>query len=127
MSILDAAQSRESRNLLGDLSSPLNDGIRNLQIQAQLGFSAYARAEGNIQAAINAITAVQYIEGTKMSAACADEYGEVLWAQHEHSLALQLAEGMKQGLDPASKSSGGRYGILIGRIVGDFGSGIVQS
>lgn len=117
MSILSAAQSRERRDLIGDMTSPLHEGIRDLQIKAHLGFSAYSRISGNIQASINAITAAQQIEGATMSNATADEYGEVLWAQHEHGLALQLAEELRAGLDIGVKATGGRCGILTGRIV----------
>jgi hypothetical protein len=99
------------------MSSPLGDAVRNLQLQGQLNFSGYARAEGHVQAAINAITAVQRLEGPDLSSATGDEYGEVLWMQHEHSLALQLAEGMKMGLDLTEKGGPGRSGILTSRIV----------
>lgn len=117
MSILTSVHSRESKNLLGDMSSPLGDAVRDLQLHGQLNFSGYARAEGHVQTAINAITAVQQLEGPNLSSATGDEYGEVLWMQDEHSLALQLAEGMKMGLDMKVNGSGGRSGILTSRIV----------
>jgi hypothetical protein len=117
MSILTSVYTRESKNLLGDMTTPLSDCIRFLQLEAKLNFTGYARAEGHFQAAINAITAVQHLEGAEMSSATGDEYGEVLWMQGEHALALQLAEGLKIGLEKGLKITGGRMGILTGRVV----------
>lgn len=117
MCILNSVHARETENFLGDLSNPLSDGIRAVQLQAHLNFSGYAREEGHIQASIKAITAARRIEGPKMSPAFGDEYGEVLWMQDKHSLALQLAKQRKEGLDKGSKHTAPGFGVLTGRIV----------
>ena len=120
-SILSAAQARENQNFLGDLTSPLSEGLANLEISTRLRFCRFAREEGNGQAAINAITAIQHLEGTAASAATSDEFCAVLWMQGEHALALQQVNEMIGTLQVSAgvkrDESQRRLGVLLGRQV----------
>lgn len=118
---MSAAQAREKQNFLGDLSSPLGDGLAALEVNSRLRFCQFARQEGNSQAAINAITAVQNIEDANPSAKATDEFGAVLWMQGEHALALQQVNEMLEGLESMSgglsQDQSRRLGVLLGRQV----------
>lgn len=61
-----------------------------LESECQLRMSQLARKEGNLQAAVNAITAVRNLEQGvgSLSDPAQDEFSQVLWAQGEHSLAI---------------------------------------
>lgn len=61
-----------------------------MESQCQLRMSQLARKEGNLQAAVNAITAVRHLEQGvgSLSETAQDELSQVLWAQGEHSLAI---------------------------------------
>lgn len=119
ISVISAARQREAQSLLGDLSTPLSDGLANLEVRSRLEFCRFARAQGNGQAAMNAITAVQHLEGRQVSAGAMDEFGEVLWMQGEHALALQHLEEMMAATERLGKDAkhAGRMGILLGRKV----------
>lgn len=119
LSVISAARQRESHNLLGDLSTPLSEGLTALEISSRLEFCRFAREQGNGQAAMNAITAVQHLEGRRVSPAAMDEFGEVLWMQGEHTLALQHVDEMKMDVErlPKDGKSEGRLAILLGRQV----------
>lgn len=105
---------------MGDLSSPLSDTLASMQINSRLRFCTFARDEGNAQAAINAITAVQHLEGANPSAKAIDEFGAVLWMQGEHTLALQQVNEMLEELEASSglsEDESRRLGVLLGRQV----------
>ncbi|BEI92084.1 uncharacterized protein CcaverHIS019_0409040 [Cutaneotrichosporon cavernicola] len=90
LSLIRSARARESKNLFGDLVSLQAEGLMKMESQCQLHMSKLARKEGNLQAAVNAITAVRTLEQSvgSLSETAQDEFSQVLWAQGEHSLAI---------------------------------------
>lgn len=89
-----------------------------LESQCLIRLGRLARSEGNVQAALNAVVAAQHVEwGLTTSDAVADEFSHVLWAQDEHSLAIQHVQQMIDGLDRKKKTSGTRLAVLLSRTV----------
>ena len=110
-SLIASARERESQYVIGDLTTPKMDTLIGLEKSCLLHLSRLARENGDIQAANNAITAVRHMERGTWSDPVEDEFGQVLWAQHEHALSIQHMEqrlGMAQGLQLA---------LLSGRLV----------
>jgi ataxia telangiectasia mutated family protein len=120
LSILSSAQERESKNILGDLTTPLSEGLAMLEKASHLRLGAMARKEGNLQAAINAITAVQDLEaGRPASDQAQDEFSHVLWMQQEHALAIQHVEEMITPLRSNQKKNAARLAVLLARMVSE--------
>jgi hypothetical protein len=93
------------------------DTIVDLQKSVYLQLGRLARQDGKSQAAVNAITAVQKIEGGSAgSDAANDEFGHVLWDQKEHALAIQHIEQMTNIVASTTKSNG-RLAVLLARNV----------
>lgn len=114
LSVIQSARARESKNLMGDLMSVQSEGLANLEIACQLRLSQLSRKDDNLQAAVNAMVAVRQLEGmVPQLPHSQDEFGEILWAQGEHSLAIQYVEGIMKTLDP--KRHGRRLGVMRGR------------
>lgn len=117
LSLLRAAQARESRFLFGDMTTPQTITILDLQKSLYLQLGRLARKDGKLQASINAITAVQNLEvGTTGSDEANDEFGHVLWAQKEHALAIQHLEQMMGDLKQTTET-GGRMAVLLAQTV----------
>lgn len=96
-----------------------------LENVCQLRMSELARKEGNLQAAVNAITAVRKIErgmGSPSDAA-QEEFSQVLWAQGEHALAIQHVDSILNPLKLLADEKGRkglpsitpRHAILLSR------------
>lgn len=118
LSILAAAQIQESQKVIGTLRTPQSDGFKLLQKACHLKLGKKAREEGNTQAAINAITAVQVLEeGESPSADALDEFNEVLWMQQEHGLAIQQIQEMIDPLQADEKMNVYRLAVLLARKV----------
>lgn len=113
LSLIRSARARESKHLLGDLVSNQSEGLANLEVVCQLRLSELARKEGNLQAAVNAVTAIRQLEAGSPSDAAQDEFSQVLWAQGHHSLAIQHITAITKSLNP--KKDGQRLAILLGR------------
>lgn len=117
LSLLRAAHARESKFLIGDLTTPQTETIVTLQKSVYLQLGRLARKDGNLQAAVNSITAVQHIEGgSRGSDEANDEFGHVLWEQKEHALAIQHVEQMTRSVESTTKSNG-RLAVLLARNV----------
>jgi len=117
LSLLRAAHSRESKFLIGDLTTPQTETIVALQKSVYLQLGRLARKDGKLQAAVNSITAVQQIEGgVEGSDEANDEFGHVLWDQKEHALAIQHVEQMTKLVELTTKSNG-RLAVLLARNV----------
>lgn len=116
LSLIRSARARESKNLLGDLMSTQSEGLVKLEISSQLRLSELARQEGNLQAAVNAITAVRSLEdGSTPSNAAQDEFSQVLWAQGEHALAIQHVRTISDSVEGQKNQSTSRQAVLLGR------------
>jgi ataxia telangiectasia mutated family protein len=117
LSLLRAAHARESKYLLGDMTTVQTETITDLQKTLHLQLGRLARKDGKLQASINAITAVQNLElGTAGSDDANDEFGHVLWAQKEHALAIQHLEQMT-GVIPPGQQVNGRLAMLLAQTV----------
>lgn len=92
------------------------DMILALQKSVHLQLGRLARQDGRSQAAVNAITAVQKLEGNVGSDQANDEFGHVLWDQKEHTLAIQHIEQMTRAVESTTKSNG-RLAVLLARNV----------
>ena len=120
-SLISAAKERESQNVLGDLVSPKTSTLVALEIRCLLRLGEMARTECNVQAAINALVAAQYLErGNAPSDPVQDEFSQVLWAQQEHSLAIQHVEERMKPLRSSKDNVGGRLTVLLSRVVSCF-------
>lgn len=99
------------------MTTPQTVTILDLQKSLYLQLGRLARKDGQLQASINAITAVQNLEiGTTGSDEANDEFGHVLWAQKEHALAIQHLEQMMGDLKQTSET-GGRMAVLLAQTV----------
>ncbi|KAL7420991.1 Serine/threonine-protein kinase tel1 [Cryptotrichosporon argae] len=98
VSLIRAGRERESKHLFGDLTSTQLEGLVGLERSSQLRLSELARRDGDLQAAVNAIVAVEHLDSARSDWA-QDELCQVLWTQGEHSLAIQRLEQMKMGQD----------------------------
>jgi hypothetical protein len=116
LSLLRAAHARESKFLLGDMTTRQTETLVDLQKSVHLQLGRLARQDGKSQAAVNAITAVQKIEGSIGSDEANDEFGHVLWDQKEHALAIQHIEQMTRTVESNTKSNG-RLAVLLARNV----------
>lgn len=102
------------------MTTPQMDGVINLQRSCYLQLGQLARAEGNIQAAVNAVAGIQGLEGGKLTEEAEEEFSQVLWLQQEHSLALQHAEQRISRLGTGMTGNRARIAIMQGRIVSGF-------
>ena len=88
-----------------------------MDIALHLTMASRARDEGNQQAAINAMAYLQDLEGDgNASFASEDEYGQVLWAQGEHALALRHLNGLIDTTRFTNKNYA-RLAVLLARQV----------
>ncbi|WRT69110.1 uncharacterized protein IL334_006094 [Kwoniella shivajii] len=117
VSLLHSGLQREDKNTIGDLLSPRAELLLSLEKACYLCLGEMARDDGNLQASINAVTAVQQLEfGRAPSDAAQDAFSHVLWAQNEHGLAIQHARGLLQDAQNRKSANQGRLAILQGRI-----------
>jgi ataxia telangiectasia mutated family protein len=111
VSLIQSARERENKNVIGDLLSNQSEGLVKLEIASQLRLSELARKEGDLQAAVNAVTAVRQLElPDQVSDEAQDEFSQVLWAQGHHSLAIRHITNIAKGLQ-----DGRRRALLLGR------------
>lgn len=124
--MLGAAREASSPGDIGDLLTSQSEAIIATQKACYLQLGRLARQEGKLQAAINAITAIQQLEDGDASPEAEDEFSHVLWAQKEHALAIQYVQEMSSGFDEVTgkgKSSIGgkdpvaRQAVLKSRMV----------
>ncbi|KAK6906072.1 hypothetical protein I203_100054 [Kwoniella mangroviensis CBS 8507] len=117
LSLLDSGRQRESKNTLGDLLSPKAELLASLQKTCHLRLAEMAKNDDNIQASVNAITAVQQLEmGRTPSDEAQDAFSQVLWAQNEHGLAIQHARDLVHEAQSRKPANPGRLAVLYGRI-----------
>jgi hypothetical protein len=94
------------------------DYLVDLEKACLLRLGEMARADGNLQASINAITAVRGLETSEnQSERALDEFSHVLWAMQEHSLALRDTEQQVEAIRGLKKINQKRLAVLLGRIV----------
>lgn len=115
-SLLSAARERESQNLFGDLGSPRMDFLTLLESRCLLRLGEIARGEGNTQASINALCALKRLN-LNPSDEVEDEFGQVLWAQGEHILAIRHLETRVKVLKASKAKSGSKMAVLLSRMV----------
>ncbi|KAK8844109.1 hypothetical protein IAR55_006903 [Kwoniella newhampshirensis] len=115
LSLLHSAQQRERKNVIGDLMSRKMETIVNLEKAVHLRLSQIARENGNLQAAVNSVTAVQQLEKGTISEAAQDAFSHVLWAEGEHGLAIQYLGDLVEGEKNGSKNGSGRLAVLLAR------------
>lgn len=123
-SLLTAARERESQNLFGDLGSPRIDFLISLEARCLLRLGEVARSEGNTQASINALCALKKLNNG-LSDDVQEEFGQVLWAQGEHILAIRHLEGRVKVLKASKDKSGSKMAILLSRMVSIIPSSII--
>ncbi|WVQ93187.1 hypothetical protein IAU59_000251 [Kwoniella sp. CBS 9459] len=117
LSLLQSAAHRESKNMFGDLLTPKMEMIQSLEKSAHLQLGEMAREEDNLQAAINAITAVQQLEsGRTVSDEAQDSFSHVLWAQREHGLAIQHVADLVLEVRGRKPANLGRLAVLLSRM-----------
>ncbi|WVW79405.1 hypothetical protein I302_101374 [Kwoniella bestiolae CBS 10118] len=117
LSLLHSGRQRESKNTIGDLLSPKAELLASLEKSCHLRLAEMAKEEDNIQASVNAITAVQQLEiGRTPSDEAQDAFSQVLWAQNEHGLAIQHAQDLLHEAQLRNPADPGRVAILHGRI-----------
>jgi ataxia telangiectasia mutated family protein len=118
LSIISSAVEREDKDLLGDLTTPQSEVLTMLRKACHLRLSALARKDGNLQAAVNAITAVQFLErGDRPSDHAQDEFSQVLWMQQEHALAIQHVQEMIEPMRAKPEVYLARLPVLLARLV----------
>ncbi|KAL1411153.1 Serine/threonine-protein kinase tel1 [Vanrija albida] len=112
LSMIRSAAERESKNQFGDLQSDELKGLTKLEVSCHLRLSELARKEGNLQASVNAVTSIRQLEssirpggGISFSDEAQDEFSQMLWAQGEHSLAIQHVGSLSDALTIASANS----------------------
>lgn len=117
-SLIAASREREAPHVFGDLDTPRLAMLNALDVQALLRTGQLARAEGNIQASINALVAATKLDNgmASRSEAVQDEVAQVLWAQNEHMLAIQHVDERVQQVRRAG-NAGGRLAVLLGQMV----------
>jgi ataxia telangiectasia mutated family protein len=117
-SLIAASRSREAPQVFGDLHTPRLTLLNTLDVKALLRTGQLARAEGNIQASINALVAATKLDtSTEIeSEAVQDEFAQVLWAQNEHMLAIQHVDERVKRVRKAG-NAGGRLAVLLGQMV----------
>ncbi|WVF65515.1 hypothetical protein IAT40_000243 [Kwoniella sp. CBS 6097] len=117
LSLLQSAAQRESKNMFGDLLTPKMEMIQKLEKSVHLQLGEMARKEDNLQAAINAITAVQQLEiGRTVSDEAQDSFSHVLWAQREHGLAIQHVADLVVEVRGRKPANPARLAVLLGRM-----------
>ncbi|WVQ63855.1 uncharacterized protein L199_002011 [Kwoniella botswanensis] len=117
LSLLHSGRQRESKNTLGDLLSPKAELLASLEKSCHLRLAEMAKNDDNIQASVNAITAVQQLEmGRTPSDEAQDAFSQVLWAQNEHGLAIQHARDLVHEVQSRKPANPGRLAVLYGRI-----------
>ncbi|OCF35599.1 hypothetical protein I316_02654 [Kwoniella heveanensis BCC8398] len=117
LSLLQSAAQRESKNMFGDLLTPKMELIQGLEKSVHLQLGEMAREENNLQAAVNAITAVQQLEsGRAVSDEAQDSFSHVLWAQREHGLAIQHVADLVLEVRVRKPANPGRLAVLLGRM-----------
>ncbi|WWC73055.1 uncharacterized protein I206_107020 [Kwoniella pini CBS 10737] len=117
LSLLRSGRQREEQNMLGDMLSPKAELLVSLEKKCHLRLAELAKEDDNIQASVNAITAVQQLEmGRTASDEAQDAFSHVLWAQHEHGLAIQHAQDLTEEVKSKKPADPGRLAVLYGRI-----------
>lgn len=108
--MIRSAAERESKNQFGDLQSDELKGLTRLEVSCHLRLSELARKEGSLQASVNAVTSIRQLENSirgavSFSDQAQDEFSQMLWAQGEHSLAIQHIASLSAALTGQSSSS----------------------
>ncbi|WVQ81490.1 hypothetical protein IAT38_003614 [Cryptococcus sp. DSM 104549] len=117
LSLLQSTRQHESKDTIGDLLSPKMVLIDKVEKACRVNLSSMALKNGNVQAAINSITAVQTLESTtKLSDQAEDVFFQVLWVQGEHALAITQATGMVEQVQARKPKDAERHATLMGRM-----------
>lgn len=99
---------------MGDLTSVQSEGLASLEVSSQLHLSKLARKKGNLQAAVNAITAIGQLDNKfSQLPEVQDEFCQILYDQGQHALAIRHVENLKSALDPRRDVR--RMAVLLGR------------
>ncbi|WWC63986.1 uncharacterized protein I303_106592 [Kwoniella dejecticola CBS 10117] len=117
LSLLRSGRQREDKDVIGDMLSPKAELLASLEKKSYLRLAELAKEDDNIQASVNAITAVQQLEmGKTPSDEAQDAFSHVLWSQHEHGLAIQHAQDLTEEVKIRKPADPGRLAVLYGRI-----------
>lgn len=112
ISLIRSLTAKEARNQLGNLKTPLQDALLELECQCLVQLSVAARASGQHQIALNSIIKARSLL-TPVSSA--EEFANVLWAQNERRSAAQY---LSRYLTNQNNSIDGiKKAVLFGRLV----------
>lgn len=110
-SLIRSARRKEERERIGDMITPFNDSLMELEKRCLVRLSVAARESNKLQVALNSIVKARRLEGISTHEV-SQEFAHVLWLQNEQKLAVQF---LKDLLSRQGQAASNDPGLVIER------------
>ena len=93
VSLIRSARRKEERERIGNMITPFNHSLLELEKRCLVGLSVAARKSNKLQVALNSIVKARRLEGISTHEV-SQEFAHVLWLQNEQKLAVQFLKDL---------------------------------
>ncbi|KAF9218963.1 hypothetical protein BS17DRAFT_718960 [Gyrodon lividus] len=93
MSLIRSVRRKEERERIGDMITPFNNSLLELEKRCLVRLSVAARKSNKLQVALNSIVKARRLEGISTHEV-SQEFANVLWLQKEQKLAVQFLKDL---------------------------------
>ncbi|KXN87389.1 Serine/threonine-protein kinase TEL1 [Leucoagaricus sp. SymC.cos] len=101
ISLLHSARQKEERKQIGNMATPLSQGLKELEQKCLIRLSQAARAANQVQIALNSIMRAHKLNPYS-STEVSEEFASVLWEKGEQATAIQYLQNVVSPLDRLS-------------------------
>lgn len=91
--MIRSVRRKEERERIGDLITPFNNSLLELEKRCLVRLSVAARKSNKLQVALNSIVKARRLEGISTHEV-SEEFAHVLWLQNEQKLAVQFLKDL---------------------------------
>lgn len=91
--MIRSARRKEERERIGDMITPFNNSLLELEKRCLVRLSVAARKSNKLQVALNSIVKARRLEGISTHEV-SQEFAHVLWLQNEQKLAVQFLKDL---------------------------------
>jgi ataxia telangiectasia mutated family protein len=91
--LIRSVRRKEERERIGDLITPFNNSLLELEKRCLVRLSVAARKSNKLQVALNSIVKARRLEGISTHEV-SEEFAHVLWLQNEQKLAVQFLKDL---------------------------------
>jgi ataxia telangiectasia mutated family protein len=92
-SLIRSVRRKEERERIGDMITPFNSSLLELEKRCLVRLSVAARKSNKLQVALNSIVKARRLEGVSTHEV-SQEFANVLWLQKEQKLAVQFLKDL---------------------------------